>query len=399
MFYGIMKKLFILLTIICTSVKVQTQEIRKTIKELPDTGQTKSYTDVFGEDSDYTINPMFFLEKGDGTIIDTVTGLQWQKNDGGEMTIENAEKYCDTLTIGGYQDWRLPSPIEAFSILNHQNSNPAINTQVFTKTAAEYWWTNTYQIGDNSKVWVVNSGGGIGNHPKSETASAGGTKKFHVRAVRYTRLPTAISERFTHNNDGTVTDNLTGLQWYKNITTSPYDWEQALNYAENLEASSYGDWRLPNIKELQSIHNSEKTAPALFTDFFGSIGVEKIWSSTTLANQSTKAWFFDTRFGITSYELKDEKFRILCVRTKQLSTDVKEKEDDDNVSFYPNPCTNRITFTNSEAECMVKIWNANGVLLFSECTGNTIDMSKLPAGTYYIYIPELSSKVFTVAKQ
>lgn len=60
MFYDIMKKLFILLIVICTSVKVHTQEIRKTIKELPDTGQNKSYTDVFGEDSDYTINPMFF---------------------------------------------------------------------------------------------------------------------------------------------------------------------------------------------------------------------------------------------------------------------------------------------------------------------------------------------------
>lgn len=398
MFYDIMKKLFILLIVICTSVKVHTQEIRKTIKELPDTGQNKSYTDVFGEDSDYTINPMFFLEKGDGTILDTVTGLQWQKTDGGEMTIENAEKYCDTLTLAGYQDWRLPSPVEAFSILNHQNSNPAINTQVFTKTVAEYWWTNTYQNGDNTKVWVVNSGGGIGNHPKSETVSAGGTKRYHVRAVRDAETPELIKERFTDNNDDTVTDNLTGLQWYKSITASPFDWEQALSYAENLEASSYGDWRLPNIKELQSIHNSSKTSPALFTDFFTSVGVEKIWSSTSLANQPTKAWFFDTRYGITSYELKSESFRLLCVRNKQMTTGIVEKKEEEDLFLYPNPCTNLITFTNTEKEYNVEIWNSNAVLLYNVCVVNTIDMSNLPTGTYYIFIPELSAKVFKVKK-
>ena len=392
-----MKKIIIVFCFI-SCVIVQAQEIRKTMKRLPDTGQLKSYTEVFGEDSDYTINPMFFLQKGDGTIIDTVTGLQWQKNDGGEMAIENAEKYCDTLTLGGYQDWRLPSPIEAFSILNHQNNNPALSTQVFTKTAAEYWWTNTYQNGDDTKVWVVNSGGGIGNHAKSETVSAGGTKKFHVRAVRNAETQEVVKERFTDNNDGTVTDNLTGLQWYKTITASQYDWEQALSYAENLEASSYADWRLPNIKELQSIHNPAKTSPALFTTFFGSVGVERIWSSTTLANQSTKAWFFDTRYGITSYELKSEKFRLLCVRDRQISTSIEEKKEECDLFLYPNPCTNLITFTTTEKEYNVEIWNSNAVLLYKGCAVNTIDMTELTAGTYYIFIPELSANVFKIKK-
>ena len=84
------------------------QSISKTMLRLPDTGETTSYTSTFGEDNDYTINAPFFIDNGDGTVTDTITGLMWQKSDGGEMTIENARTYCSTLTLAGYSDWRLP---------------------------------------------------------------------------------------------------------------------------------------------------------------------------------------------------------------------------------------------------------------------------------------------------
>jgi hypothetical protein len=35
---------------------------------LPDTGQTIKYTSIFGEDSDYTINPPSYTVNGDGTV-------------------------------------------------------------------------------------------------------------------------------------------------------------------------------------------------------------------------------------------------------------------------------------------------------------------------------------------
>jgi hypothetical protein len=179
-----MKKILILSVIIVNSTLLFGQSVSKTIQLLPDTGQTQSYTTTFGEDQDYLINTPSFTNNNNGTITDNVTGLIWQQVDGGEMTIENAITYCDNLVLGGYSDWRLPIPIEAFSILNHQNSNPAINTNYFTLTSAGYWWTSVFENNSTTKVWCTNSGGGIGNHPKAETVSAGGTKKFHARAVR-----------------------------------------------------------------------------------------------------------------------------------------------------------------------------------------------------------------------
>jgi len=53
---------------------------------LPDTGQTHHYTQTFGEDSDFSGRGPSYADNGDGTVTDKVTGLMWQKTDGGEMT-------------------------------------------------------------------------------------------------------------------------------------------------------------------------------------------------------------------------------------------------------------------------------------------------------------------------
>ena len=48
-----------------------------------------------------------------------------------------------------------------------------------------------------------------------------------------------------------------------------YDgWGQALEKAEGFSFADYDDWRVPNVKELQSIVNYEKYDPAISTDVF-----------------------------------------------------------------------------------------------------------------------------------
>lgn len=88
------------------------------VRKLPDTGQATDYTPVFGEDSDYPINFPSYGVSGYGTVTDHITGLMWQRSDGGEMTFEQALTYCDSLTLGGYTDWRIPTgrELSGFSI-------------------------------------------------------------------------------------------------------------------------------------------------------------------------------------------------------------------------------------------------------------------------------------------
>lgn len=312
-----MRKIFLSFCMFLSATYITAQSTTKTMKRLPDTGETTSYTNTFGEDADFNIYPPFFLINGNGTVTDTVTGLMWQQIDGGEMTIENAVIYCDTLTLGGFTDWRLPTAHEAFSIQNMQYTNPSLNTTVFPVTGAEYWWSSNKQANDATKVWCTNAGGGIGNHPKTETISAGGTKKFHVRAVRGIFVPEPITNHFTDNGNGTITDNVTNLVWQKIHSTDSLTWEQSLTYADTATIGGYTDWRLPNIKELQSINDENLINPSVNNTFFSNVGVNKFWSSTSLPNQTTKAWYLSTQFGITTYDTKTIKHYIYCIRGDQ----------------------------------------------------------------------------------
>jgi hypothetical protein len=238
----------------------------------------------------------------------------WQKEDGGEMTFENASVYCSDLVLGGFSDWRLPTCIELYGINNFERVNPALFTGYFTTTLAEYWWTDKTRADDPSRVWVVNSGGGIGAHPKNETISAGGTKKIHTRAVRTNNFKEVTKEHFTDNDNGTVTDNFTGLVWQKVKPTSTYTWEEALAYANDLSLANFTDWRLPNIKELQSLNDESLFKPSFNKTLFTSISSGNFWSSTTLIQSTGKAWDINVDYGIVSYNDKTLKENVLCVR-------------------------------------------------------------------------------------
>lgn len=275
------------------------------LKDLPDTGQLLDALAAFGEDSDYALNPPAFRDNGDDTISDLVTGLMWQKSDQGESTWEAAIQGAGTATTGGYTDWRLPTPAEAFSLINHNINNPALDPTYFhapTGTAPEYWWTSDNYGFDASKVWVINSGGGLGPHPKSETISAGGTHPFHARYVRGARP--SNGHHYLNHCDGTVTDLDTGLMWCQ-IPSPKVSWSNAIAFAENLDFAGYSDWRLPNVKELQSLvditlatgTSSATALPCLNRLLFPAATPTAYWSSTSLKSGTlTRAWLVE--FGI-----------------------------------------------------------------------------------------------------
>lgn len=310
--------LYFLLTIILVSDVFSQQNksnesVEFPVRHLPDTGQTTDYTATFGEDSDYSVNPPAFISNEDGTVTDLVTGLQWQKFDGGEMTVEKAVLYCDTLTLAGFNDWRLPESHEVFGILNHDRLNPALDVSVFGVSDAEYWWSSDRRVGDTTKVWVSNSGGGIGPHPKNETLSAGGSKRFHVRAVREPVPSKRISARFKDNGDNTVSDLSTGLMWQKTIIPAK-TWEEALIAAGSSVIAGFSDWRLPNTKELQSLNEETRSGPSVNKEFFPDFLPAKFWSSTTEFNSVLRAWTVDFQYGIVSYDLKTGALNAILVR-------------------------------------------------------------------------------------
>ncbi len=391
-----MKKHHAFLLSILSSVIGYSQSVTKTMLRLPDTGQNISYTSTFGEDNDFNINIPYFLINGDGTVTDTISGLMWQQTDGGEMTIENAVIYCSTLTLAGYSDWRLPNTHESFSILNHQNVNPSLDNTVFPTSLAEYWWTSDRQPNDSSKVWVTNGGGGVGNHPKTETLSAGGPKHFHTRAVRDIYPTTIIANHFSDNLNGTITDNITNLIWQKKSMNDSLTWEDALVKADTMILGGYSDWRLPNIKELQSINVEQIMNPSIITTYFTNIGINKVWSSTTLPNQITKAWYLDTKYGVTTYQTKTSKQKVLFVRSNQnIITNLKGNFvlNESNYAI-PNPFTSTIKLPKNLENTSTILINNLGEIIFSGQQIQMQDFFNLPKGIYSLKI--LGETIITI---
>lgn len=98
--------------------------------------------------------------------------------------------------------------------------------------------------------------------------------------------------RFADNMDGTVTDRLTGLIWLKNAGCfSPTTWSTALTAANQLasgacgltDGSLAGQWRMPNVNELESLVDVSQVNPAVSAGSpFTNINLgNAYWSSTT----------------------------------------------------------------------------------------------------------------------
>ncbi|MBM9518948.1 DUF1566 domain-containing protein [Desulforhopalus vacuolatus] len=320
---------------------------------LPDTGQITGYTDTYGEDSDFTINALSYTVNNDGTVTDNVTGLMWQQADAGEMTCEKALLYCEALHLGEYDDWRLPTAQELFSINDLGAINPALEIKkAFTEDYEElygadyirelYWWSSDPRADTDLRAWVTNAGGGIGAHIKSETASAapgkvgrdGRVRYFHVRAVRTVVIPHIPATHFTNNGNGTVTDNYTGLVWLSALSRDTYTWEEALACVNALNAAGgyagMTDWRLPNIRELFSLVDVTKMAPCIDSSVFDFTTLSPyakpatheapgaVWSSTSMFRSPpgvSQAWdLHDISSGIVSYSQKKAAERIIFVR-------------------------------------------------------------------------------------
>ncbi len=142
--------------------------------------------------------------------------------------------------------------------------------------------------------------------------------------------------RFTDNTNGTVKDNLTRLIWLKNANAFGYrTWEQALSDANTLasgsagltDGSEAGDWRLPNVKELQSLIDFAYTGPALSSasgtsqwsagNPFSGVQSGIYWSSTTDSGNTTDAWYVNLANGDVANDGKTGATYVWPVRAGQ----------------------------------------------------------------------------------
>lgn len=63
-----------------------------------------------------------FVAYDNGTVLDTKTGLMWADRDNGpEISWDDAKKYCENYRGGGYTDWRMPTRDELATLYDAKN--------------------------------------------------------------------------------------------------------------------------------------------------------------------------------------------------------------------------------------------------------------------------------------
>ena len=135
--------------------------------------------------------------------------------------------------------------------------------------------------------------------------------------------------RFTNNGDGTVVDHLTGLIWLRNANCFGLQtWGDALSDCNSLASGSCGltdgslagDWRLPNVVELESLVNIEVSIPASWLISQGFTGVQSAycWSASTYAANNNYAWVVNYMgLGTVNYQNKTVYYYVWPVRGGQ----------------------------------------------------------------------------------
>ncbi|NWF65785.1 MAG: DUF1566 domain-containing protein [Chloroflexi bacterium] len=94
-----------------------------------------------------------YADNHNGTVIDLDTGLVWQQgdaqNDQGGHSWETALAYCEDLTLGGWDDWRLPNIQEIKTIVDYSRLEPAINPIFGSGSFSLDYWSST------TSVWIA----------------------------------------------------------------------------------------------------------------------------------------------------------------------------------------------------------------------------------------------------
>ena len=142
-------------------------------------------------------------------------------------------------------------------------------------------------------------------------------------------LATTPTNRFTINNDGTVSDTKTGLTWKKCSegqsgvdcrmgAAATYTWQGALQQAQSVNNNGgfagYKNWRLPNMKELDSIVEKQCIDPSINLVVFPESQSSLYWSSSPYAVSSSGAWPVYFNVGYSYYRNKNYNYFVRLVR-------------------------------------------------------------------------------------
>lgn len=304
------------------------------------TGQTMCYDDwnkipppqsgqpFYGQDAQQKHPcPSYVLNHDGLTVRDSITGLDWQRSpdtngDGrldrsDKLTLAQAQALPAKLNVakfGGFEDWRLPSIKELYSLFDARGTDPSgpsnadtsaltpfIDTKFFQfaygdpgageRVIDSQYASSTKYVGKGArgfeKLFGVNFADGRIKGYDLMMPGGGVQKTFFVQCVRGN--PGYGRNDFHDNGDGTITDRATGLMWSKADSETGMNWREALAWVQKMNAENFlghDDWRLPDVKELQSIVDYTRSPGTT-----ESAAIDPVFQCTAITNEDGQADF------------------------------------------------------------------------------------------------------------
>ncbi len=171
-----------------------------------------------------------FLDNGNGTVTDMITGLVWQKETApGTYTWQQALDYAKNLTLAGYSDWRLPNINELQTLVNSP-SEPAIYPVFRWNTvSSSYWSSTTYNLYTYAAWRVHFLSGSVGS------IYAYKINDYHVRCVRGKKSDVGQLGSLVVHIEPKAAVNA-GAQWRRTGTTT---WRNSGYLESNIPVGSH----------------------------------------------------------------------------------------------------------------------------------------------------------------
>lgn len=309
--------------------------------------------------------------------------MQWSEKAAEKMFARDAVDYCENLSESGHDDWRLPTISELRSLIQNceetkiggscgvadnclsQNDcqNKACDgckdkTVQYSKLGDEgFFWSSSFRSESSDNAWYVDfTYASIHSHSDS---------KKSIRCVRGRNSITQSSETIKPVAKEQIPAT-SKLQWAKRAA-KPLNWNQAIDYCENLSESGHSDWRLPSIDELKN---------AKMGSYDENEEDIHLWSSSETNQGNDSVWVIDPNNEAVSEGKQTDAYcrhgycyhnTVRCVRDENNQTVIEKSDESANIKDKADT-----TVGSKLSTVKIKTVEVNGSIDYATSVSNTI---------------------------
>jgi hypothetical protein len=198
------------------------------------------------------------------TYADPTTGLTWATQDNGkDVNLAEAMKYCHDLRTNGYSDWRLPTIEELEGLYEPDEKNPE---NVHLALTGDPWSTSQVTI---RLRWYLSKKSGTRVFDDPSFSRAKRAMCVHGPVAQRGGLSGARASLGGTQPSGKATqvvgywiDAATGLTWAATDSLSGSSiYMDATSSCKRLRLAGQNDWRLATADELKGIYDPNAESP------------------------------------------------------------------------------------------------------------------------------------------